>query len=297
MSKRSLIVGMGIGQLYKGVLEELGHEVITVDSNISKGANLPNVDSAILAHAPFDTVHICTPNYTHASIAKQLSHHAKIIFIEKPGVSTSASWSNLYFHNQNARYLMVKNNQWRSNINEMIELANKSKSVEIRWHNKDRVPNPGTWFTTRELAFGGVSRDLMPHLLSLFMVLEPFYKTARQTLSVATQNWTLEDVSKTDYGTVNLNGVYDVDDSCRLEYICNNRTWVLDADWRTLREDDRAIIFTMPDDSTVRIELGLCPEEAYKTMIQDTLLSYFEAPFWNKQLEQDLWIHQQIEIL
>ena len=295
--KTSLIVGMGIGQLYKGVLEELGHEVITVDSNISKGANLPTVEAAILAHAPFDTVHICTPNYTHATIAKQLAHHAKIIFIEKPGVSTSASWSNLYFYNQNARYLMVKNNQWRSNINEMIELANKSKSVEIKWHNKDRVPNPGTWFTTRELAFGGVSRDLMPHLLSLFMVLEPYYKTAKQTLGVATQNWTLEDVSNTDYGSVNLNGVYDVDDHCRLEYICNNRTWILDANWRTLQEDDRAITFTMPDDSTVRIELGLCPEEAYKTMIQDTLLSYFEAPFWNKQLEQDLWIHQQIEVL
>jgi len=30
---KSLIVGMGIGQLYKSVLTELGHEVITVDQN------------------------------------------------------------------------------------------------------------------------------------------------------------------------------------------------------------------------------------------------------------------------
>jgi len=288
---------MGIGNLYAKVLDELGHGIITVDSDPNKGADFTSVEAAIEECRMFDTAHICTPNFTHASIAKQLSPHTRVVFIEKPGVSTSASWSNLYFHNQNCRYLMVKNNQWRSNIPELVKLVNQSKSIEIRWHNKDRVPSPGTWFTTRELAFGGVSRDLMPHLLSLFMVLEPYYKSATQTLKVATQNWTLEDVANTDYGTVNVNGVYDVDDSCQLEYVCNNRKWTLDANWRTLNEDDRAIIFTLEDNTQVKVELGLCPEEAYKTMIQDTLNSYYEAPFWNKQLAQDLWIHQQIETL
>jgi len=43
------------------------------------------------------------------------------------------------------------------------------------------------------------------------------------------------------------------------------------------------------------VELGLCPEQAYQTMIQDALLSYYEPTFWNKQLTQDLWIHEQIE--
>ena len=137
----------------------------------------------------------------------------------------------------------------------------------------------------------------MPHLLSLFMVLEPYYKASRQISNVAKQNWVLEDVSNTDYGTVNVNGVYDVDDSCRLEYVCNDRVWNLDANWRTLGEDDRAIIFTMPDNRQVRVELGLCPEDAYQTMINDAILSYHEATFWNKQLDQDLWIHQQIETL
>ena len=79
--------------------------------------------------------------------------------------------------------------------------------------------------------------------------------------------------------------------------MCNNRTWILDANWRTLKEDDRAIIFTLQDDSQVKIELGLCPEEAYQTMINDAILGHHEAIFWNKQLTQDLWIHQQIETL
>jgi len=295
--KTSLIIGMGIGNLYATVLQNLGHGVVTVDQDPAKGADFESVDAAIVACHMFDTVHICTPNFTHFDIATKVAKCSNIVFIEKPGVSTSNIWETLVKTFPYTRFMMVKNNQWRDNIKDLVKLTQESKSVEIRWHNKDRVPNPGTWFTTKKLAFGGVSRDLMPHLLSLFMVLEPYYQTSRQISSIAMQNWLLEDVSNTDYGTVNLNGTYDVDDSCRLEYVCHNRTWTLDANWRTLGEDDRAIIFTMPDDSQVRVELGLCPEDAYQTMIQDAVLSQHEAIFWKKQLTQDLWIHQQIETL
>jgi hypothetical protein len=293
--KTSLIVGMGIGQLYKTVLTNIGHTVVTVDRDASKGADFDSVDAAIIAHQPFDTVHICTPNFTHFDIATKVAKHAKIVFIEKPGVSTSRIWETLVKTFPYTRFMMVKNNQWRSNIQELIKLTQESKSVEIRWHNKDRVPNPGTWFTTKKLAFGGVSRDLMPHLLSLFMVLEPYYKTSTPILRVGTQDWTLDDVSNTDYGIVKADGIYDVDDNCQLGYTCSGRVWTLNANWRTLKEDDRAIIFTMPDNSEVRVELGLCPEEAYQTMITDAVLSYHESVFWNKQLAQDLWIHEQIE--
>jgi predicted dehydrogenase len=295
--KTSLIVGMGIGNLYATVLGNLGHSIVTVDSDPNKKADFETVDAAIVACRMFDTVHICTPNFTHFDLATKVAKCSSMVFIEKPGVSTSRIWETLVKTFPSTRFMMVKNNQWRDNIKDLVKLTQESKSVEIRWHNRDRVPSPGTWFTTKKLAFGGVSRDLMPHLLSLFMALEPYYKTANQISSVAIQNWVLEDMSNTDYGTVNLNGVYDVDDSCRLEYVCNNRIWILDANWRTLGEDDRAIIFTMPDGSQVRIELGLCPEEAYQTMITDAILSYHESAFWNKQLTQDLWIHEQIETL
>jgi predicted dehydrogenase len=295
--KTSLVVGMGIGNLYVDVLHKLGHEVVTVDSNPNKNANFETVDAAIVKFGRFDTVHICTPNFTHFDLATKVAKASNMVFIEKPGVSTSNIWETLIKTFPYTRFMMVKNNQWRSNIPELVKLTEKSTSVEIRWHNKDRVPNPGTWFTTKKLAFGGVSRDLMPHLLSFFMVLEPYYKTATPILRVATQDWTLEDVANTDYGTVNPNGTYDVDDHCQLGFVCNNRIWTLDANWRTLQEDDRAIIFTMPDNSQIRVELGLCPEEAYQTMITDAVLSSREEIFWNKQLTQDLWIHQQIENL
>ena len=295
--KTSLIIGMGIGNLYAKVLAELGHNIVTVDQDPNKGADFTSVDIAIIKYGKFDTVHICTPNFTHFDLATKVAKHANIVFIEKPGVSTSRVWETLVKTFPHTHFMMVKNNQWRDNISELVKLTQKSKSVEIRWHNKDRVPNPGTWFTTKKLAFGGVSRDLMPHLLSLFMVLEPFYKTAEPKLRVATQDWGLEDVVNTDYGVVKADGVYDVDDNCCLEYTYGGRLWNLNANWRTLGEDDRAVIFTMSDDSQVRVELGLCPEEAYKTMITDAVLSQRESLFWDKQMTQDLWIHQQIEDL
>ncbi len=294
---RSLVIGMGIGQLYKSVLQNMGHEVLTLDTDPNKSTDFKDLSDVRLKQNHFDTIHICTPNFTHKDIAEAVASTASVIFVEKPGFKNSVEWQEFIKYRPLNHIIMVKNNQWRSNISDMIKLKQQAEIIEIRWHNRDRVPNPGTWFTTRELAYGGVSRDLMPHLLSLFMVIEPYYQNAKQLLSLSEQCWTLDDVKNTDYGTVNPNGIYDVDDHCRLEYMINDKKWILDANWRTLKDDDRAIIFTMKDGSQQRIELGLCPESAYKTMINDTLLSMKESVFWKKQIEQDIWIHEVIEKL
>lgn len=295
MSYKSLIIGMGIGQLYKSVLSQLGHTVITVDSDPNKGADLTSVDSAIAQHAPFDTVHICTPNYTHAAIAKVIAPYAKIVFIEKPGVSTSTVWSNLVLKNPSTRFMMVKNNMWRENIAELREFASRAVAVNIDWINKDRVPNPGTWFTTKELAFGGVSRDLMPHLLSLFMSLCPEYTNAEETDSQVKRNWELSELTQTDYGTVKADGTYDVDDYCKFAFSHNNCKWQLVANWRSLEADKRNIEFHMSDGSVEIFELGLCPEDAYSTMISDAVENVDNIDFWTTQLAQDIWIHQKVE--
>jgi hypothetical protein len=292
--KTSLVVGMGIGQLYKSVLKSIGHEVITVDSDISKGADLPNVEAAIIAHAPFDTVHICTPNFTHAKLARQLAPYAKIVFIEKPGVSTSSAWSNVVLDNPSTRFMMVKNNMWRSNISELKELADRAKTVNIRWIRKNCIPSPGSWFTTRELAFGGVSRDLMPHLLSLYIALNPKWRTEPVNGKGAQMMWALEDIESTEYGVVNPNGTYNVDDKCHIDF---GSKWGCQADWRSMTADNSSIQFIMQDNSVEVFELGWCPEDAYKNMIQDAIDNLNNMDFWSEQLAQDLFIHQQIETL
>ena len=292
---KSLIVGMGIGNLYKEVLTNLGHEIVTVDLDPSK-AMYTTVEDAVAAHEYFDTVHICTPNFTHESIARAVAPFAKIVFVEKPGFKTWLDWKSTCEAFPYTRFMMVKNNQWRENIQELRRLASNSVNINLFWINKNRVPSPGTWFTTKELAYGGVSRDLMTHLLSLFQALNYSYKTTPLISASAEQRYSLEDVSDTEYGAVKSDGIYDVDDVCKFIFQGPQRTWNLIADWRSTSIEERAIIFEMVDGTTERFELGLCPAEAYQAMIADAVANVDNDTFWAKQLELDVWIHDMVEV-
>lgn len=290
---RSIIIGMGIGQLYKTVLENLGHEIVTVDTDPSKGASYDSIDKAILLEESFDTAHICTPNFTHFDIASKIAPHSKIVFIDKPGVANSTNWRQLLDSFSQTRFMMVKNNMWRSKIPELQYIASLAVKVDFNWINEDRVPNPGTWFTTKKLAFGGVSRDLTPHLLSLFIACNPYWKDFSLGSTTETaRRWDLESLDRTDYGIINKDGVYDVDDFCKLTY---GDKWTLTANWKANVPDRRNIEFTMKDESVIVFQLGLCPEDAYQRMIKDAVDHVNDNDFWQIQRDQDIWIHKQIE--
>ena len=291
---KSLIVGMGIGQLYKTVLTQLGHEVCTVDFDINKKADFPSVDPAILLHGYFDTVHICTPNFTHLELAVRIAPISKIVFIEKPGVINRNEWAKLCKRFPRTRFMMVKNNMWRDNIPELQQKASAAKNVDVEWIRRNCIPSPGSWFTTRKLAFGGVSRDLMPHLLSLYIALNPEWRTERINGQAALQNWLLEDIESTEYGTVQPNGTYDVDDQCNIHF---GNKWNLRANWRSVDSERSAITFVNQDNSKDVFELGWCPEEAYLNMIKDAIENLNNDEYWKVQLEIDLWIHERIENL
>lgn len=296
MTKRSLIIGMGFGQLYKRVLTELGHEVITVDPDLSKGADYATFDS-VPKGTEFDTANICTPNYTHASIARMVAPFCKIVCVEKPGVETAIEWAKLSAEFPDTRFMMAKNNQYRDNIAEMQELYKTSAEVNLHWINHNRVPNAGTWFTTKQLAFGGVSRDLLPHLLSLFIVMDSQWRSTTWDIKEAFQSWHLGDLTNTDYGTVDPNGTYDVDDYVKLvSYRLAGdsgpgRHVRVVADWKAGCGDEIGIYF---DDEF--IPLGLCPESAYKTMMETAIVNVDNDMFWGDQYRQDMWIHSNIAI-
>jgi len=292
--KTSLIVGMGIGNLYAKVLSDLGHGVITVDSDPKKNADFETVDMAIISCRMFDTVHICTPNFTHFELAAKLAPYSKIVFIEKPGVATSATWIKLITEFPQTRFMMVKNNMWRSNIADLKALASKAKTVNIRWIRKNCIPSPGSWFTTRKLAFGGVSRDLMPHLLSLYIALNPKWRTESVNGKGAQMMWALENIDSTEYGVINPNGIYDVDDKCHIDF---GNKWGCQADWRSMTTDDSSIQFIMQDNSVERFELGWCPEDAYQSMIKEAVERVDDYQFWLEQFDIDTWIHERIENL
>ena len=292
MNKPSIVVGMGIGQLYKDVLTKLGQEVITVDLDPNKGADYTDVDQAISTHLKFKTAHICTPNFTHAELTNKLGACSSIVFVEKPGLRTPEEWTQAA--QSSARVMMVKNNMWRSNMDDLRALAQEAKQVNIQWIRKNCIPHPGSWFTTRELAFGGVSRDLMPHLLSLYIAMNPLWDKEEVNGYLAIRKWMLAQIESTEYGTVNPNGTYDVDDHCAIKF---GDKWNLIADWRSMDKEDSSIEFIMPDNTIERFELGWCPEDAYQRMIQDAINNITNSTFWNKQFSEDVWIHQIISKL
>lgn len=289
---KSLIVGMGIGQLYKSVLTQLGHEVVTVDNDISKGADFPSIKPAIFSNGKFDTVHICTPNFTHLDLAIEVAPFAKIVFIEKPGVIDKKAWETLVDVFPNTRFMMVKNNMWRNNINELQKKAELAKVVNIEWIRKNCIPSPGSWFTTRKLAFGGVSRDLMPHLLSLYVALNPKWREEKINGAFSIQHWLLKDIESTEYGKVYPEGTYDVDDECMISF---GNKWNTRANWRSMNAERSAITFINQDNSEEVFELGWCPEEAYLNMIVDAVKNLNNNAFWDNQLDIDAWIHEKIE--
>ena len=284
---------MGIGALYKDVLTKLGHEIVTVDLTPGK-ADFTELKLAINKYSWFETAHICTPNFTHKEIAEQIAPYTKIIFIEKPGVSTSAEWTDLIRKRPFTRFMMVKNNMWRNNILDLCKLADNAKSVKIQWIRRNCIPSPGSWFTTRKLAFGGVSRDLMPHLLSLYVAMNPAWRNEQTNGQAALMQWVLENIESTDYGTVNPNGTYDVDDMCVINF---GSKWKLEANWRSMDKEDSSIEFIMPDNSIERFELGWCPEEAYHNMIVNAIDNADNSKFWLEQYAIDTWIHERIENL
>lgn len=294
--RKALVIGLGMGQQYALWLKEMDYDVYTVDVDPSKAASYTDVAVAVKDHPMSDIVYIGTPNWTHEPIARQVAPYCRLLLIEKPGVKDCNAWSKLVADFPDTRIMMVKNNQHRLEIKQFKQLADQSETVYVRWNNQNRIPSPGSWFTTKEKSFGGVSRDLLPHMLSYYCALTD-YKQGTKIKATATQNYELKDIHSTDYGSINPNGTYDVDDFAYLEFKNGNTTWVLTANWKTnLEHDDSSISFGMKS-SAVRYELGLCPGDAYKNMINKAMLNLNNNEFWQDQLAQDMWIHQQIENL
>ncbi|CAB4130203.1 MviM Predicted dehydrogenases and related proteins [uncultured Caudovirales phage] len=294
----SLVIGMGIGSLYAKVLREAGHIVTTVDTNPAVGADYATVDAALAAKNMYDTVHICTPNFTHYELANKVATQARIVFVEKPGVETAEQWEDLVLTHICTRFMLVKNNQHRENIDTLISLARSSTNVKLHWINKNRVPHAGSWFTTASQAFGGVSRDLLPHLLSFVSYFEPNFEDLGIIRMEKQQRWQLSDLTNTEYGTVNQNGTYNVDDFAMIAFNSedNSRRFELVADWRSNVTDDRSIEFVGTTGS-IKFQLGLCPEPAYIAMIETAFRNLNNDAYWDGQFAQDMWIHRTMEII
>ena len=178
----------------------------------------------------------------------------------------------------------------------MTNLGHKMSIIDLNWKNNNRIPSPGTWFTNKHLAFGGVSRDLLPHMLSLLIVLSPTdYEKYNVIDKKVEQRYRLEDCTDTDYGQVKEDGIYDVDDNVYLKLVGPNNVININTAWRTDEEDDIAVHMYKGKIKFRSYALGLCPEEAYQSMIENHIKNLNNEEFWKEQNKQDLFIHTVLE--
>ena len=305
-----LIVGLGIGQVYKEQLIE--HAVVTVDKDPTLHPNFVDVSQAIPTNKPanyhhhFDVGIICTPNFTHKEIAYQIASHCKVVVVEKPGLQTAKEWSDLCSTFPTTKILMAKNNLFRPQNRLLRDVLLQQETsplekIEITWNNKSRIPRPGSWFTTKEFAWGGVSRDLMPHVLHMAEnLVGPIMPEDVRNLSKK-QNWDLDyiKICGTDYGPITPNGTYDVDDFATLTLETAKigyRQGVpieCTVNWKCGR-DEQTIRFFYRDQTSLTYDFGLCPNYVYGKMIDAfTNMNDYE---YQRQMLLDTRIHEILEL-
>lgn len=276
--KKLCIVGLGIGSLYKAAAESLGWEVITVDPNPLRHADYWDV-TLMSPELRFDMAIICTPNDRHEPLARLLTRHTDKIVVEKPGFGMYERWVKFQTEHPRVKLFMVKNNMYRTQDIEFLReqiMDYGVESIKVYWINKNRIPGAGSWFTNKELAYGGVSCDLMPHALSVVQALlrepnigrENFIARRHQVYSLT------DDVFNTNYGNCDPEGVYDVDDQAYFHTTFDGisieciTTWKIDNITRDLAEWH----IKLKNGFTIKYIAGLCPESAYAEMLDAYML-------------------------
>lgn len=302
--KEAIVVGLGgIGMnVYVPQLEKLGYRVTTVDpnkpSNYGHVIDVPKTDK-------YDIAIVCCPNVNHLCAVLELSDVCKTILVEKPGLANAQAWKNTVHRFPNHRIIMVKNNLYRESINTYTTIADNDdlEKIEINWLNRDRIPNPGSWFTNKDMAFGGVTHDLFPHLYCfMFAMLDwpTIQNVTPKTFQM--QRWNLDNLGEsTDYGKIDKDGFYNVCDYAEAHYMFERLGLPplpvsLRASWKE-GHDDQAIHLYYKGGRKIKLEFGLCPDSAYGKMIEDVMNNKFMGEERQTWIEEDFdhWIHMQLE--
>lgn len=260
-----LIIGLGIGKLYQEQCEKLGYNVTTIDGDSSKNAHYTQIESVY--GQTFDLGIICTPNYTHYEYALKLSYICKNVLVEKPGFKDLKELEHLY--ELGPKIYVVKNNLYRNIKDYKLD---KFSKVKLNWITKNRIPHPGSWFTNKSLSYGGVKKDIYPHMIALMLKISN-YKLLTPIGSESKQNYTLDTIKSTDYGTIVPNGIYDVEDYFKAKFYDkeNYIYYEIEINWASGDKEDISINYSDTDNNFSREELGLCPNDAYGKMVKEII--------------------------
>jgi predicted dehydrogenase len=132
--------------------------------------------SAMLEECPeLDAVSIIVPNKFHASLSIQCLQAGKHVFCEKPPALSAAEISTVIEAARVAGKVLMFNFNNRARpeslaMKEYIDsgMAGVINSAQAKWVRRTGIPGFGGWFTTKELAGGGATIDLL-HMIDLAM--------------------------------------------------------------------------------------------------------------------------------
>lgn len=279
---RILIIGLGIGQVYLEQARKRNWETVTVDVNPDAGADFQNLADVT---GEFDLAVIAVPNFLHYPLAEMCAKFCRSIIVEKPGFRTFAEFDELRTKYPGTFISIAKNNVYRKRLPVYFENIaahwDQIKKIEFLWYSKNRIPHPGGWFTDKSKSWGGVSRDLTPHLINEYQMLarELYDSVAipgRATFNMR-QNFTLEQAqnSASDYGSCRIgpDAVYDVDDQAWIELSHLGVEIFIEANWKTDSEDFQGIRVHFKDGTRNEYFLGLCPDECYGIMMDRAIFA------------------------
>lgn len=149
--------------------------------NAAKEWDIPKVFDSVdkmLVEAPeLDAVSIIVPNKFHASLALQCLRAGKHVFCEKPpGLNADEVAEMVKVSEETGKKLMFNfNNRARPESQAMKKYVDDGtvgtiNSAQAKWIRRTGIPGFGGWFTTKALAGGGATIDLL-HMIDLSLYL------------------------------------------------------------------------------------------------------------------------------
>jgi len=126
---------------------------------------------------------ISTPNSTHYTLSEKALLAGKHVLCEKPIAFSSAEVDNLIriLKKTNTIFLPAFVNRFRNDVQCVKDILDKNLigeiiSINAQWIRRAGVPRPGSWFTQKDKAGGGVLMDLGPHIIDIILMYIKFEK-------------------------------------------------------------------------------------------------------------------------
>lgn len=246
-----LILGNGwvSRNCYGPAVESLGRRAITLDTAPENGGAQALEKALDLARRRDDLVIVvATPNASHWPLARTFLGTANRVLVEKPlSLPDEADHEDLDAEAM-SRLFVSTPYRHRPDVASLRALVAAGKigdvrNVTISWKRKAGIPRPGSWYTNKRLAGGGVLVDLGPHLLDIALDIAGWPAVTVTGCELTQGNQWAAGSSRWMQGTPDDNLPCDVEIAAALQLSdCEGRRIAVNVAWASDVTEDTTII-------------------------------------------------------